>query len=60
MSKQYEVYNKYGISGGSTHRTAQAALIAAQKMTGEGWAVRDSDGNIWVFYLELKAKMVEI
>ena len=47
MKTKYEVVNKYGIKGVSTHRTPGAALKAARKREGEGWEVWDTEGNRW-------------
>jgi len=50
MSSKYTVENVYGISGESTHRTAEAAIKAARKREGEGWIVVDEEGNRWDLY----------
>ena len=47
MTEKYTVENIYGINGGSTHRTAAAAIREAGKREGEGWIVTDRDGNQW-------------
>jgi len=44
---KYTVTNVYGITGETTHRTPEAALKAADNREGDGWIVRDSDGNRW-------------
>jgi hypothetical protein len=48
MSKtKYTVTNAYGIRGGTTHRTPEAAIKAARRREGDGWYVADTDGNEW-------------
>ena len=44
---KYTVTNVYDITGGTTHRTPEAAIRAAKKREGERWTVNDSDGNQW-------------
>jgi hypothetical protein len=45
--KKYQVKNRYGISGETTHRTVVAALRSRDKREGEGWYVCDDDGAIY-------------
>jgi hypothetical protein len=44
---KYIVINVYGITGGSTHKTVNKALISAAKCEGNGWIVKDSNNNQW-------------
>ena len=44
---EYKVTNVYGIQGGTTHRTPNAALKAASKREGGGWTVYDENGDQW-------------
>ena len=44
---KYTVSNTYGIAGESHHRTAEAALRAADRREGCGWVVQDDDGHQW-------------
>jgi len=46
----YTVSNFYGVSGTSNHRTAEAACKAARKREGDGWIVKDQDGDQWTMY----------
>ena len=46
----YTVRNVYGITGGSTHRTPEAACKKANKHEGDGWIVEDSNGRRWTMY----------
>jgi hypothetical protein len=45
--KKYIVINKYGIAGGSEHRSIKAALKARDKREGGGWYVCDDDGCVY-------------
>lgn len=44
---KYYAYNKYFINGTTVHRTAKAALKEANLREGDGWMVKDEEGNIW-------------
>ena len=46
-TERYTVYNIYGISGESNHRTPESACRAAAKREGEGWIVEDQGGKRW-------------
>jgi len=47
MKPTYTVSNAYGITGTSSHRTPAAAIRAAAAREGDGWIVKDQDGNRW-------------
>jgi len=51
MKTTYTVENTYSSETndmtGSSHRSPEAALKAADKREGCGWIVRDSKGNRW-------------
>ena len=43
----YTVTNIYGISGDTYHATVNAALKARDMREGEGWMVKDGNGDCW-------------
>lgn len=47
---KYYVLNIYGLSGTSTHKSARSALKERDKREGEGWIVRDENGQGWDRY----------
>ena len=43
--KKYTVENVYGIAGETEHKSVKAAATACRKREGEGWIIKDADGN---------------